>query len=324
VTTALRWGLLSTAKINDAILGANVADVVAVASRDADKARAYADARKIPGAHGSYEALLADPDVDAVYISLPNGLHLPWAVKALQAGKHVLCEKPLSRRAAEVDDAFDVADAQGRLLVEGFMWRHHPQVARAQELIASGAIGELQLVRASFAFDLDRPDDPRLRRDLDGGALMDVGCYCVSAARTLTGAEPVAAHAQRIANDDDVDLVLTGLLEFPDNILATIECAFTGPSRSGVEAVGSAGTLRLTDPWHAWSPAIEITDDAGALTERITLEPANSYGLQLTDFEAAARGERAPLLGRDDAVGQARAIEALYASAESGSAGATR
>src|SRR3954463_1168247 len=138
--TALRWGLLSTARINDALLGAGNADVVAVASRDAARARAYAEARGIPRAHGSYDALLADPEVDIVYISLPNALHLPWATRALEAGKHVLCEKPLSRRAAEVSAAFDVAAERGRVLTEGFMWRHHPQVGRARALLAEGAM----------------------------------------------------------------------------------------------------------------------------------------------------------------------------------------
>jgi D-xylose 1-dehydrogenase (NADP+, D-xylono-1,5-lactone-forming) len=144
----LRWGLLSTARINDAILGAGNANVVAVASRDAAKARAYADAKGIDRAHGSYEDLLADPDVDIIYNSLPNSLHLPWAERALQAGKHVLCEKPLARDPEAVAHAFDVADAAGRILTEGFMWRHHPQVARAQALIADGAIGALHTIRA--------------------------------------------------------------------------------------------------------------------------------------------------------------------------------
>jgi xylose dehydrogenase (NAD/NADP) len=311
----LRWGLLSTARINDAILNAGNANVVAVASRDADRAAEYAAARGIPTAHGSYETLLADPDVDIIYNSLPNALHLPWSERALAAGKHVLCEKPLSRRAADVERAFDVAEAHGRVLTEGFMWRHHPQVAAARGLIADGAIGPLRLVRAAFAGPVAVDNDPRLVRAMDGGALMDVGCYCVSGARTLTGGEPVAAQAQRIANSDDVDLVLTGLLRFPGDVLASIDCAFLGPHRSLLEAIGETGSLRLLDPWHAFEPVIELRRD-GARPERIPQERANHYALQVADLEAAARGERPPLLGRDDALGQARAIEMLYASAE--------
>jgi D-xylose 1-dehydrogenase (NADP+, D-xylono-1,5-lactone-forming) len=311
----LRWGLLSTARINDAILNAGNANVVAVASRDADRAREYAAARGIPAAHGSYEALLADPDVDIIYNSLPNALHLPWSERALEAGKHVLCEKPLSRRAADVERAFEVAAAHDRVLTEGFMWRHHPQVAEALRLIAEGAIGPLRLIRAAFAGPVAVEHDPRLVRAMDGGALMDVGCYCVSGARTLAGAEPVAVEAQRVANEDDVDLVLTGLLRFPGDVLAAIDCAFLGPHRGLLEAIGDTGSLRLPDPWHAYEPVIELRRD-GAPPERIAQERANHYALQIADLEAAIRGERPALLGRDDALGQARAIEALYASAE--------
>jgi predicted dehydrogenase len=313
--TPLRWGLLSTATINDALLGAGNAEVVAVASRDGARARAYADARGIEKAYGSYEALLADPEVDIVYVSLPNAMHLPWATKALRAGKHVLCEKPLSRRAADVEAAFALADELGLVLAEGFMWRHHPQLAEAQRLIAEGAIGRLRLIRADFAFTLpDAVAEPRLLRDLGGGALMDVGCYCVSGARALAGAEPVAVSAQQITGGDGVDLVLTALLRFPGDVLATFDCAFVGPERDHLMAIGDAGSLLLPDPWHAREPVIELTRDGRA--ERIALDPTNHYALQVADVEAAVRGERAPLLGRADAVGQARAIEALYAAAD--------
>jgi xylose dehydrogenase (NAD/NADP) len=312
----LRWGLLSTARINDAILGADAADVVAVASREEARAREYARAKGIPRAHGSYEALLADPEVDIVYLSLPNALHLPWAVRALEAGKHVLCEKPLARSAEAVAAAFAVAEREGLILSEGFMWRHHPQVGRAQELLAEGAIGRPRLIRAAFSGGIAPPGDPRLERALDGGALMDVGCYCVSGARTLAGAEPRRVHAQRVAGGDDVDLLLTGLLRFDDDLLASFDCGFVGPNRSELEVIGEDGTLRLLDPWHAREPVIELVRD-GAV-ERIALPPVDSYAVQLADVEAAVRGERPPLLGRTDALGQARAIEALYASAEHG------
>jgi predicted dehydrogenase len=319
VVTALRWGLLSTARINDALLGAGNADVVAVASRDPQRARAYAAERGIPRAHGSYEALLADPEVDVVYVSLPNSLHLPWAERSLRAGKHVLCEKPLSRRAADVEAAFALAEREGLVLTEGFMWRHHPQVAQAQRLIADGAIGTLRLIRAEFAGPVALAGDPRLLRAMDGGALMDVGCYCVSGARALAGGEPLEVHAQRAAGGEDVDLALTALLRFDGDVLATFDCAFVGPHRSGLEAIGDTGRLRLTDPWHARDPVLELARE-GEPVERLAAERTNHYALQVADVEAAARGERPPLLGRDDALGQARAIEALYASAEAGAA----
>lgn len=311
----MRWGLLSTARINDAILGAGNADVVAVASREHAKAKAYADAHGIAKAYGSYEALLGDPEIDIVYVSLPNSMHLPWATRALQAGKHVLCEKPLSRRVADVEAAFDLAEARGLVLVEGFMWRHHPQVARARQLIAEGAIGAVRLIRSDFAFPLADMADPRALRAMEGGALMDLGCYCVSASRTFAGGEPLVAQAQRVEGGDGVDLALTGLLRFADDVLASFDCAFVGPDRYGLQILGDAGMLRLPDPWHARDAVIDVVDAAGAV-QRIALEPINHYSLQVADVEAAARGERPPLLGRADAVGQARAIELLYASAD--------
>src|SRR5204862_7460637 len=169
----------STARVNDHVLRAAQAseavEVVAVASRDDARAREYARERGIQRAHGSYAALLADDQVEAVYISLPNSLHVPWSIRALEAGKHVLCEKPLARTAVDAEDAFDAAEHAGRLLMEAFMWRFTPQTRRLTELVAEGAIGRLRLVRASFSFLLDNPENVRLLADLDGGALMDVG-----------------------------------------------------------------------------------------------------------------------------------------------------
>jgi predicted dehydrogenase len=312
----LRWGLLSTARINDAILGAGNANVVAVASRDAARAEEYARSRDIATAYGSYDALLEDPGVDVVYISLPNAQHLPWATRALQAGKHVLCEKPLSRRVAEVEAAFDVAEAAGRVLTEGFMWRHHPQVAEAQRLIAEGAIGRLRVIRAAFSGAIAAPGDPRLERAQDGGALMDVGCYCVSGARTLAGGEPTAVRAQRVVGGDGVDVLLTGLLRFDGDVLATFDCGLVGPARSELQAIGDDGTLALLDPWHAWGPVLELRPADGGEARRIPQPNVNHYALQIADLEAAVLGGRAPLLGRADAIGQARAIEALHAAAE--------
>jgi xylose dehydrogenase (NAD/NADP) len=320
----LRWGILSTARINDALLGAGAADFVAVASRSSERAGAYAQAKGLSRAFGSYEALLADPDIDAVYIALPNGMHVPWSIRALEAGKHVLCEKPLSRSADAVQAAFDAAQRAGRLLVEAFMWRHHPQVAQAQQLLADGAVGHVSLLRARFSGPISPTDraavDPRLRRDLEGGALMDVGCYCVSGVRTLAGAEPEAVHAMRIAGGQDVDEVLTGLLRFPGDVLASIDCGFILAEEDVLEAVGDTGILRLTDPWHARRPVIEIDRGRRGDVERIELDRVNHYALELQAFEAAVRGARPPLPDRADSLAQAHAIEALYASAERGTA----
>ena len=313
---ALRWGILSTANITDKLLDSGTdQQFVAVASRDAARAQAHAREKGIARAHGSYEALLADPDVDAIYNPLPNALHVEWSIRALQAGRHVLCEKPFSRRPEDVERAFDVAEREGRVLAEAFMWRHHPQVARARELLDGGAIGELRIIRAHFAFKAADPDDIRLQAELDGGGLMDVGSYCVSGCRTLAGAEPERAWAELIPGGHGVDVALAATLRFPGDVLAHFDCGLSYPGGSLLTASGTEGSFALADPWHGNDAVIELRRADGTV-ERIDAGPANSYALELADFEAAVRGERPPLLGRDDAIGQARTIAALYTSAE--------
>ena len=313
---ALRWGILSTANITDKLLDSGTdQEFVAVGSRDGARAEAYAREKGIARAHGSYEALLADPDVEAIYNPLPNALHVEWSIRALEAGKHVLCEKPLSRRPEDVERAFDVAEREGRVLAEAFMWRHHPQVARARELLDGGAIGDLRIIRAHFAFKAADPDDIRLQADLDGGGLMDVGCYCVSGCRTLAGAEPERAYAELVSGGHGVDVSLAATLRFPGDVLAHLDCGLSYPGGSLLAAAGTEGSFALADPWHGNDAVIELRRADGSV-ERIDAGPANSYALELADFEAAVRGERRPLLGRDDALGQARTIAALYTSAE--------
>ena len=312
----LRWGILSTANITDKLLDSGTdQEFVAVGSRDGARAEAYARDKGIARAHGSYEALLADPDVDAIYNPLPNALHVEWSIRALEAGKHVLCEKPLSRRPEDVERAFDVAEREGRVLAEAFMWRHHPQVARARELLDGGAIGELRIVRAHFAFRAADPDDIRLQPDLDGGGLMDVGSYCVSGCRTLAGAEPDRAWAELVPGGHGVDVALAATLRFPGDVLAHFDCGLSYPGGSLLAAAGTEGSFALADPWHGNDAVIELQRADGSV-ERIDAGPGNSYALELADFEAAVRGERPPLLGRHDALGQARAIAAIYTSAE--------
>ena len=316
---AVRWGFLSTANINDKLLpGAaesDRVDVIAVASRDAARAEAYARARGIERAHGSYEELLADPDVEAVYISLPNSLHVEWSIRALEAGKHVLCEKPLSRRADDVERAFDAAEQSGRLLMEAFMYRHNPQTAKLVELVGGGAIGRLRLVRAAFSFPLSDPGNVRANASLDGGGLMDVGCYCVSGARLLAG-EPEQVYGEQVLGASGVDELFTGTMRFSGDVLAQFDCGLVLPVRDELEAIGEEGSLFLDDPWHCKRPVLELRTGDGV--EEIALEPVDSYRLQLENMSDAIRGDAQPLLGREDALAQARAIEALYRSAEEG------
>jgi xylose dehydrogenase (NAD/NADP) len=314
--TPIRFGILSTARINRLLLaGAQKServDVVAVASRDPEHARAYAAEHGIERSHGSYDALLADPDVDAVYISLPNSLHVEWSVRALEAGKHVLCEKPLTRRPEEAERAFDVAERTGRLLTEAFMYRHNPQTKRLKELVEDGAIGELRLVRAAFSFPLTELANVRLRADLDGGSLMDVGCYCVSASRLLAG-EPERVEAVQVLARSDVDVRLAGTMLHAGGVVSHFDSALDLPNRSELEAIGSDGTLVVSDPWHVRAPGLELRREDSV--ERIEIERADSYQLELENLADAIEGRGSLLLSREDAVGQARAIAALYEAA---------
>jgi predicted dehydrogenase len=317
----VRWGVLSTARINDLVLegarGSDQVEVVAVASRDRERAERYARDHGIDRAHSSYEALLADPEIEAVYIPLPNGMHVPWAVRALQAGKHVLCEKPLSRRRADVEEAFDVAEETGRLLMEGFMYRHNPQSRRLRELVDAGAVGRPQVVRAAFSFSMSDPEvNVRNSAELEGGALMDVGCYCVSGLRLLAG-EPNTVHGHGLVGSGGVDVRFAGLMTFADDVVGLFDCGIMGlPARDELELVGDEGSLFLDDPWHCREPVIEYRRDGEV--ERVELEPVSSYRLELENMSDAIRGRAAPLLGREDAVAQARTIEALYRSAQEG------
>jgi xylose dehydrogenase (NAD/NADP) len=317
--TTIRLGLLSTARINDEILqgAAPAADVevVAVGSRDPARAEAYAQEKGIPRAHGSYEELLGDPEVDAIYNSLPNSLHVPWTLRALEAGKHVLVEKPFGRRPAEVERAFDTADAAGLIVMEAFMYRHHPQTKRLRELVAGGSIGEVRTIRSTFTFELDDPTDVRLRPELDGGSLMDLGCYCVSAARLIAG-EPESVEGRQLVGKSGVDLHFWATLRFAGGVEAEFECGFDAAESSRVEVHGSDGSALVREPWSCSEHAIDLRRNCQ--TAHVEVEDVDRYRLQLENFAAAIRGDAEPLLGRADALGQARSIEALYGSAETG------
>jgi D-xylose 1-dehydrogenase (NADP+, D-xylono-1,5-lactone-forming) len=313
----VRWGLLSTARINEAIINGaaqtEAAEIVAVASREQARADEYAREHGIERAHGTYEALLEDDGVDVVYISLPNSLHVEWSIRALEAGKHVLCEKPMDRRPEEVERAFDAAERSERLLMEAFMYRHHPQTKKLKEIVESGAIGELRQLRSLFSFTLADPQDVRMLPELDGGALMDLGCYCISMQRLLAGEPELVSGRQRVGGGG-VDVGFVALLEFAGDVFGEFHCAFDLPEGNGIEAIGSEGSAVVPDPVRTRDPHVVVNG------ERIDVEDVDRYKLQIENFSAAVRGEAEPLLGRADALGQVRSIAALYRSAESGKA----
>jgi D-xylose 1-dehydrogenase (NADP+, D-xylono-1,5-lactone-forming) len=243
-------------------------------------------------------------------------MHHEWTMHAIAAGKHVLCEKPYSRSAADVQTAFDAAAAAGVVLAEAFMWRHHPQALKLAELVSGGAVGELRLVRAAFSFALDDPRDVRLLEELDGGGLMDVGCYCVSAARMLAG-EPVSVTAQQLRAPSGVDRRLVATLAHGGDVLSHFDCALDLADRSDLEVAGSEGSLRVSDPWHSRQTGIDLVRDDGH-GEHFDIPAADPYGCELDDLAGAIAGDHPPRLGVADALGQARTIHALYAAAASG------
>ena len=221
----------------------------------------------------------------------------------------MLCEKPLTRHPADAERAFDAAERTGLLLSEAFMWRHNPQTRRLVELVDAGEIGELRLIRSAFSYSLYDEQNIRLKPEVEGGALMDVGCYCVSGSRLL-GGEPVDVQAEAWYGPTGTDWVLAGVLRFASGVVATFDCGTALPNRSELEAIGSEGSLFLGDPWHCVDPGIELRRDG--TVEHLDVDRADSYRLELENMSDAIRGEGELLLGREDALGQARTLEALH------------
>jgi xylose dehydrogenase (NAD/NADP) len=320
VADQLRWGVVSTARIGlqsvvPALQRARNGKVVAIASRDAARAEEAASGLGIPHAFGSYEALLASSDVDAVYLPLPNTLHKPWTLESLAAGKHVLCEKPLGVTADECLEIGRAASDTGLAVMEAFMYRFHPRFQKLQELLAAGTVGELRTIYSAFSFTLENRRDIRWQPELGGGALFDVGCYCVNASRTLAGTEPVQVAAfARFENG--VDGSLTGLLRFPNGVTASFECALTATRRDVLELTGTEGTLRLERPFSLGEEETVILEQrAGGDAVTHTVAGANKFTLMAEAFaESALTGAPVPYPVAD-AAANLRVIEALLRAA---------
>lgn len=286
MTQQIAWGILGCARIARRALirgiqGSRLGRLAAIASRDGEKARRWAEEFGVPRHYASYEALLADPDIRAVYVPLPNELHKLWTRAAAAAGKHVLCDKPLGLNADEADEMVDACRRAGVVLMEGFMWRHHPRTSRLLEIVRGGAIGELRLIRSSFSFDIDR-NDWRLDAARGGGALWDVGCYGVNASRLLCAAEPTSISA-RARWQCGVDVTLAATMEFPGGVLSQIDCSFENPYRCSLEVVGTRGAIELPN---AYLPgdAPEIHLRAGTAMERISVAAADQYAEMVDHF----------------------------------------
>ena len=298
--SVLRWGILGPGRIAGrlapAIAGSARGELAAVASRDRARADGFAAAHGIPAVHPTYEALLDAPDIDVVYLAVPNALHAEWAIRSLEAGKHVLCEKPLALTVAEVDAVIDASRRTGRLATEAFMYLHHPQIERAMALVRDGALGRLELVNATFSFFLDRPVDPRIDPSMGGGSLWDVGCYPVSLARLVAGEEPDRVGAFARFDAQGVDRTFVGQMHFPSGLLAQFDSGFAAPDRERVEIVGSEATLVLDTPWKpapdGAEPTLVMWRDRTPTT--IPVESIDQYRAEVEDLEAAILDGRPP------------------------------
>src|SRR5215212_8090018 len=317
----LNWGLLSTARINDALIPPLRASkrnhLLAVASRTPEAAEKYAREKKIPRAHGSYESLLADPEIDVIYISLPNRFHAEWTIKAVEAGKHVLCEKPLALSVDEVDAVEAAARKHGRVVAEAFMYRHHPQTLKVQELVQSGALGDLLLIRGSFSFVLSRAGDVRLDPELGGGSIWDIGCYPISYARTVVGAAPLEVFGWQVTGPTGIDETFIGQMRFANDIHAQFDSSFVLPFQARMEIVGSEAALSIPAPF---KPQIDenIHLTRGDKTESIKIQGQELYIGEVEDMADAILLGKAPRVSLDDSRTNVAVIFALLESARVG------
>jgi predicted dehydrogenase len=321
----VKWGILSTAKIGTGkvipgMQRGELCDIVAISSRDQARAQEAARALGIPRAYGSYEAMLADPEIQAVYNPLPNHLHVPWTIKALEAGKHVLCEKPIALSVAEAEELVAAAARFPHLKVmEAFMYRHHPQWQTARQMVLDGKIGRLQTVHAFFCYNNTNPRDIRNQADIGGGAMMDIGCYCVSWPRYIFGSEPQRVVGM-IERDPgfDTDRLASGMLDFGSGT-ATFTTATQIPGYQRVNIYGSEGRIEIEIPGNAPPdrPCIIWYEHNGKI-EEIALPTADQYTLQGDNFSRAILEDTPVLTPLSDAVANMRVIEGILQSAEKG------
>ncbi len=320
IAEKLRWGILGCARITRRGLIPGLADshtgrLVAIASRDATTSKAWADEFAIPRSFGSYEELIADPEIDAVYIPLPNELHKPWVLAAADARKHILCEKPLALNAIEAREMVDHCRSRQVVLMEAFMWRHQPRTIELLNQVAAGVIGELRLIRSSFSFPIE-PNDWRLDASRGGGALWDVGCYGVSTVRLFARQDPESIRSHARFGHTGVDLSLTAEMKFPNGVLGLIDCSFEQPFRCVYELVGSLGTIDVPDAYlPPERPIARLSIDGS--TSELVFENTNQYAAMIDAFGLAVSAGGTLVPPSEDGLAQAEALDAVLAAAKS-------
>jgi len=317
----LNWGILSTARINRALIPPLNASkrtcLLAAASRSESTAQAYAREWNIPRAHGSYESLLADSDIDVIYNSLPNHLHAEWTIKAMRAGKHVLCEKPLALSLAEVDAMIAASKETGKVLAEAFMYRHHPQTLKVKELVEGGALGKLQLIKGAFTYTFTREGNFRGIKEMGGGSIWDVGCYPISYARMIVGAEPAEVFGWQVEGPDGSDMSFVGQMRFGNGVDAQFDSGFQSPLRSFIEIVGSDASLNIPVPFKPGLKSQFILR-RGNKVETIHVKGQELYMGEVDDMCDAILLGKPPRISLADSRANVAAILALLESAETG------
>ena len=320
----LRWGVISTsnigrAAVNPAIQASRNGKLVAVASREEERARHFAEKWQIPAHFGSYDALLDDGSIDAVYIPLPNSMHREWTIRATERGKHVLCEKPLALDAAECGEMQAAADANGVKLMEAFMYRFHPRTERVVEMVRAGAVGDLKMITSAFTFRLKNPENIRLNPELGGGSLMDVGCYCVNVSRTIAGAEPVEVQALARQSSSGVDEQMVGTLRFGDGVLAQFDCALTMERRESYQVAGTDAYLTVPAAFLPGTDDVVIEENrGGGETAEHSVAGDDEYRLMVEHFADCVLNDRPLRYTAEEAARNMRVIGALYESVRMG------
>jgi predicted dehydrogenase len=317
----LNWGLLSTARINRALIPPINASkrhrLLAVGSRSQESADAYAREWKIPRAHGSYEALLNDPEVDVIYNPLPNHMHAEWSIKAMRAGKHVLCEKPFALTLDEVDAMVAASKETGKVLAEAFMYRHHPQTLKVKEIVESGQLGRIQVIKGEFSFRLDDEKDYRNFKAMGGGSLWDVGCYPISYTRLLMGTEPAEVFGWQVLGPGGSDVVFTGQMRFENGALAQFDSSFTTPYRVGMEVIGTEASLLIPQPFKPETKT-ELELHRGQKLEKIKVRGEPLYQGEVEDMYEAIVNGKPQRMSLQDTRGNIATILNLLESAETG------
>jgi D-xylose 1-dehydrogenase (NADP+, D-xylono-1,5-lactone-forming) len=320
MTNKIRWGVISTSnhaakRVIPAIHASPDGELVAIASRDATKARAFADKLNIPKSYGTYDELLNDPDVDAIYNPLPNRLHKEWTIKAAEVGKHVLCEKPIGLNAAEAKEMVQVFRDAKLKLAEAFQWRHHPQGQKVRQMVRDGVIGDLKFINAGFSFFFEGLENIRMEPDLGGGALYDVGCYPIALTRFMTEDEPISVTAQGNVGPSGIDDLVVATMQFPNGVYAHIQCAFTVPLRRYYEVCGTKGVLKVD---YAYNPIgdrpnlIQHYTHDYQLVETIDVGTIDSYTLMVQDFNTAILEDNEPPFPAEDAISNMQVIDAMF------------